>query len=123
MKLSERLFDGTRAENELEELLWEMDVKFENLGWDWYDNSLELYDVPADYRLPKNVRDALATAGFSVCYVNHVDKWETHYRLDEDKAGWRVSYPHKRQDDDKAIWVEEEISWQNTHNTKIKPRE
>ena len=60
---------------------------------------------PPDYRLSAEIRRVISKAGFAVVYVNHVDKWETHYKL-PDGEGWRVSYPHKRGGGEKSILVE-----------------
>lgn len=115
--LAERLFTGSQAEAELEDVLDKAGVPYENLGWDGYDASVEIRGVPADYRLTNEAQQAIFDAGFSKAYVNHVDKWETHYTYDHRDAfkasdGWRVSYPHKRDDGKPGIWVEKHIpSW------------
>lgn len=115
--LAERIFDGGEAESELSVQLYEAGVPFENIGWDWYDCSLELRGIPPEYRLPEEVQRIVHKAGFGTCYVNHKDKWETHYHFDPRgefaiSTGWRVSYPHKRNDGSKDIWVESQVpSW------------
>lgn len=111
--IAERIFDGGFAESELEASINE--VPYEKLGCDDYDCSLELYGVPVDYRLTEPVQRIIKEAGFVKVYVNHVDKWETHYTWGHpDKPfspveGWRVSYPHKRGPEEKGIWVEKVI--------------
>ena len=115
-KLSDKLFASKHAESELEDLLAEVGVEFERIGWDEYDCSLELYGVPADHRLHADMQRIIQSEGFGKVYVNHTDKWETHYtfghREFKEVKGWRVSYPHKRKDDTKGILVEEAIpSW------------
>jgi hypothetical protein len=40
--LNERLFEGRAAGLELEGLLVDAGVRFARIGWDYYDNSLEL---------------------------------------------------------------------------------
>ncbi len=110
--LSEKLFDGGFAENELAHSLSESGVTFERLGWDHYDNSLELYGVEPEARLSAEAQKIIHAAGFSKAYVNHTDKWETHYSFPEpfaEKKGWRVSYPHRRGEAHGKIWVEEHI--------------
>ncbi len=111
--IAQRLFDGSNAESELEEKLDEAGVKYEKLGFDYYDQSLELYDVPSDYRLSAEAQAIIHEAGFAMVYVNHLDKWETHYTFDsgefKPKDGWRVSYPHKRSDGTAGILVEKPI--------------
>lgn len=110
--IAARMFDGHDAECELETLLADAGAIFDRLGWDHYDSSVELHGVPADYRLSIAVQGIIHKAGFVKAYINHVDKWETHYGFKPREAfteakGWRVSYPHKRGDDAKGIWVEE----------------
>ena len=111
-EISERMFDGGFAESELSESLYEAHVKYKTLGWDWYDNSLELHGVADDYRLSEEVQKIIYDAGFSKIYVNHENKWETHYNHGGNKNGWRVSYPHKRGENESGILVEEPVkSW------------
>jgi hypothetical protein len=109
--IADRLFDAHDAECELLDLL--ADVPHERLGWDWYDSSLEIHGVPPDFRLSAEVQRACHGAGFAKVYLNHTDKWETHYSFGresfEANAGWRVSYPHKRGPGEKSIWVEKHI--------------
>jgi len=106
--IAERMFDGFFAESELGE---ELVIEYERIGFDHYDNSLELYGVPDDARLSIDEQKVIHAAGFSKCYVNHVDKWETHYGFHDKEfkpaKGWRVSYPHKRGDETGGILVEE----------------
>ena len=115
--ISARLYDGSRAEAEMEEQLDEAGAVYERIGWDYYDNSIELYDVPADHRLPEDAQRAIHAAGFSTAYVNHTDKWDTHYRFAPNEPfkpsdGWRVSYGHKRDDGGGPILVEKPVdSW------------
>lgn len=70
-----------------------------------------------DARLSVEVQRAIQAAGFIKVYVNHEDKWETHYTFyGKDGAmelpvkGWRVSYGHRRGDGSKTVWVEEWIA-------------
>lgn len=82
---------------------------------DYYDESLEIHGVAPDARLSVEKLQAIKTAGFGKVYVNHTDKWETHYTFAADVSAkpWRVSYPHKRGDTG-SIWVEEVPSgWPN----------
>lgn len=111
--IAERIFDGGWAESELE---MKLDINFDHLGWDHYDNSLEIYEVADDDRLSPKDQQTIWEAGFSKCYVNHKNKWETHYswwKAGNKQGepfkpidGWRVSYPHKRNDGDPATHVE-----------------
>ena len=131
ISLAERLFAGAFAESELEEKLSDAGVTFERLGWDHYDCSVEIYGVPAAYRLPEEAQRVIHAAGFVKAYINHEDKWETHYDFKprekfEPSKGWRVSYPHKRGEDERGIWVEEFIpgwpkDWFDTGYVLIKP--
>ena len=52
---------------------------FERLGWDEYDNSLELHECTPGLRLSAEAAQYIWDNGFSICYVNHTDGWETHY--------------------------------------------
>ncbi len=118
--ISERLFDGTNAESELEELL---NFPFERLGWDYYDCSLEIHGVEPDFRLDQSAIEVVKSAGFAKVYVNHTDKWETHYAQPMWEP-WRVSYPHKRQDGNASILVEQfppkwPKEWNDTGYAKV----
>ena len=77
---AQKIFDGDdAAKSSLEEALDEAGCLYERIGWDPYDCSLELYDVPSDYRLTAAVQRVIHEARFTNAFVNHVDKWETHY--------------------------------------------
>jgi len=113
--ISERMVDGENAQADLEEALDTVGVEHERISFDPYDNSLELYGVKPDYRLNEAAQRVCFGAGFTKVYVNHTDKWETHYTWGKEfniLDGWRVSYPHKRQDNDPAILLEKHTeSW------------
>ena len=81
-------FDSQRSD--FEESLGEL-VDFERIGWDHYDNSIEIYEVPPDTRLSEVAQDFLREAGFGIAYVNHSDGWETHYSKLQNgpTKGWR----------------------------------
>ncbi len=131
MTLADRIFESRRAESELETQLEELGVPYEYIGWDDYDCSLELKGVANDYRLTKEAWSAIKAAGFAKVYVNHLDKWETHYTFSDSKEfddGWRVSYPHKRKDGTANILVEKHIpnwpqEWFETGDVKIQKKE
>ena len=109
--IADRLFDAQHAESDLAALLGE-EVIYERMGWDHYDRSLELHGVPVGYRLSAKDQRIIQDAGFSIVYVNHTDKWETHYDFTKFPApvkGWRVSYPGKRPTPEGGIWVEETV--------------
>ncbi len=112
-KLNYRLFEGTGAEQEIEQYLSDAGLEFDHIGWDDYDNSLEIYSVPPTARPSEAILNFIFDGGFSICYVNHTDNWETHYSSHKRPKGWRVSYPHKRNDGDPNVWLEEDppSSW------------
>ena len=91
--------------------LFDLAVSFESLGWDEYDGSLELYGVSPEFRMPEPALKFIFESGFRAIFVNHTDKWETHYST-MNRDGWRVSYPSKRGPDEQGILVERKIaSW------------
>jgi hypothetical protein len=92
MTLAEQLFKGTSVEQEIEMQLDEFAVPFDHIGWDDYDQSIEIYGVENDYRLSPEVFEFLKTCGFVVAYVNHKDGWETHYDLRWGHEPSRVNY-------------------------------
>ena len=112
MNTAQRIFDGRDAEMDIENALDEALVDFNGTRFDEYDCSIELYQVPPDYRLSTEAQRIIHAAGFLRAFVNHTDKWETHYSFKPaedfvEAKGWRVSYPHKRGEGEKGIWVEE----------------
>lgn len=130
--IAERMFDGGAAQSQLEMQLVEAGFgDFERLSWDEHDYSVEIYGVPPAARMPVDAQRVIHAAGFLKAYVNHGDKWETHYSFKPgeeftEAKGWRVSYPHKRGKDEKGIWVEEHIAgwpqdWFDTGYVLIKP--
>ena len=116
MKISEIIFNGLREQNKLEDDLFNLGIIFQDTSYDDYDNSIELFDVQNDLRLSEEAQKLLFDAGFSTVFLNHLDKWETHYTFRTKEfelvEGWRVSYPQKRGRDEKGIWVEKKVdSW------------
>lgn len=110
---AEKLFELSRVKFDLAVQLDDAGVVYEDIGWDYYDNSLELRGVPNDLRLSEDAQRVIHGAGFSKVYVFHKAIWETHYSFKEIfalSAGWRISYPHKRGDGDGAIWVEKIVT-------------
>jgi hypothetical protein len=84
------------AESEFSEKLLDLaDEEFDwcHLGYDDYDSSLELYDVPDDAKLNEAQQKFIYDNGFLCCYVNHKNKIETHYNWSYKKfkpsGGWR----------------------------------
>ncbi len=92
--LAERMFDGSFAEGDVEEKLLDAGLDFlVDLGWDWYDCSLEIDSTPNDFRLSPEVQKIIFDCGFGKAYLNHLDKSETHYTWGREfKAveGWRT---------------------------------
>jgi hypothetical protein len=123
-RLADRLFDfeecgkptDEMAEADMVAFLKAASVPFDGVGWDYYDGSLEIYEVPGEWRMREDLQKKLWDEGFVQVYVNHAgpDHWETHYSFGTEKGfkaqrGWRVSYPHKRGECGGQIWVEERI--------------
>ncbi len=142
MKLADRLFHVTHdsanrpkdkaAKEEAERLLKDHGVPFASIGWDYYDESLEVHGVEPAWRMSGDARKALAAEGFATVYVNHTDGWETHYSLSNvSRPGWRVSYPNKGRREGEhsaAIWVEARVDgwpaqWFDTGYVVIKGNE
>lgn len=115
--IAQQMFEGFSAQSSLEDRLYDAGIEFEKTGFDQYDESLELYGVSADCRLSVEAQRIIHAAGFSIAFLNHTDKWETHYHFKPEaefveSKGWRVSYPHKRGEGEQGIWVETNVpSW------------
>lgn len=95
---SEVMFEYHSREFDFEDSLYEARgshfFDFNNLSGDHYDNSLEIFEVNEDGRLNPAMQKIIYDAGFSMCYVNHVDGWETQYHWDQSvpfipSKGWR----------------------------------
>ncbi len=84
-KYSDRLFDATYAEVDLENDLIKMlgDNTFEWISWDYYDSSLELHKCIPDLRLTTNQVEWLWKHGFARCWLRHTDNMETYYSKTE----------------------------------------
>jgi len=92
MNIAEIFFQFSDAREEFEEQLVQLvGEQFEDIGWDDYDCSLELYKCSPDLRLSLEAFQFIQSAGFSKIYVNHTDGWETHYNPHSD-----VSKPWRR---------------------------
>lgn len=120
------LFGATRAQSELEDAL---NIEFDHLGWDYYDESLEIHGAAPACRLSDSDLKVIRAAGFVKVYLNHADKWETHYTFAADGTvkSWRVSYPHNRGDGGR-IMVEEfppgwPADWLETNYVEVVPKE
>jgi len=115
-KTNEAIFAGSDAISEFEENLGDAGAIFDRTAFDRYDNSVELYEVPEDHRLPDAALRVIFDSGFSKVFVNHVDGWETQYSFGRGEftppKGWRVSYPNKRGEKAGPILLEERCdSW------------
>lgn len=89
--IAERMFDGDAARSMLEDRLADVGLEM-RIGWDYYDCSIELYEVDPDVRLTAEQQKVICDAGFQRAYVNHTDGWETHYTWDRGVSpvrGWR----------------------------------
>ena len=63
---------------------------FEYIGWDEYDKSLELYQCTPKFRLSLEASAFIWQQGFTVCYLNHSDGWNTFYYPHTDhRRPWR----------------------------------
>ena len=97
VKFSETIWAFESAQYDFEEALEKVGVEFERLGWDHYDNSVELYGVGDDVR-PVPAQRVVRAAGFSTAYVNHENGWETHYSWSGEEfvpcRGWRRHMVH-----------------------------
>lgn len=91
---SEVAFNYHFAESEFIDAICNADVdfNFSRTAYDYYDGSIELYDVPPTQRLNEAVQLVIFDAGFKKAYVNHADDWQTHYDFGKEflmDAGWR----------------------------------
>lgn len=90
---ADKMFEYLPLKDEFETELLKHVVNFERIGWDDYDNSLEIYNVPDDVRLKKEGLEFIYGCGFTRIYVNHKDGWQTHYHTLSTKSistrGWR----------------------------------
>lgn len=80
--VSQTIFAGEAAKDIFDSRLSDL----ADFGEDWkltfddYDGSFEVYGVPPECRLsPEAVAYAFAECGFTQCWLNHTDGWETHY--------------------------------------------
>ena len=86
-------FDATQLEftDKLEEV---GKLDFDGIGWDAYDNSLEILMVKPLAELTEEAQKLIYDAGFSKVYLNHTDGSETHYNWHGTEGfskhpGWR----------------------------------
>jgi hypothetical protein len=89
-KKAELIWEGQRARIILEYQFSELHPELAdfNFRYDDYDSSIEIDNVPPDFRLSKDSWKMLMDEGFRICFVNHTDGWETHYNRNN-STGWR----------------------------------
>ena len=92
--VAEKLWAAEALFGEFESLLDDLVGEFGRLGHDYYDGSLEIHEAANDMRLNEAAQRLIHEGGFSVVYVNHIDGWETHYKLADELPvrGWRRRY-------------------------------
>lgn len=99
-KYAQRLFKVTLQLGLLEEALYRScDEVFKDcwsdFGYDYYDESLEIYGINNDTRLTEAEALKLLDLGFGIIYVNHKDGFETHYSR-SNLTGWRTTEARHR---------------------------
>ncbi|HTU22887.1 MAG TPA: hypothetical protein VMG10_32915 [Gemmataceae bacterium] len=92
--------DYYRTKDAFEERLYELcPFDFDRISCDDYDCSIEFYEVPNDIRLNDAAQQFIRSHGFSKCWLNHQDGWETLYGWSHARykasEGWRKRQ-HKR---------------------------
>jgi hypothetical protein len=87
VKYAEIVHAQKRAECQFDDGLLDCDpaspIDWMHTGTDEYDNSVELHGVPNECRLSEKQQRYLFDAGFSQCWLNHCDGWETFYRFSD----------------------------------------
>ena len=95
MKLAEAMFRFYDVKSDFTDRL--CTAGFGNYSGDiWgddYDNSIEFGQVDPDARLTEEQQRIIFDEGFTLCFVNHTDGWETHYSWKhadfKPHRGWR----------------------------------
>ena len=78
--IADRMFDGWRAECELEAWLDEQfPGAYDRIGFDDYDASLEICAARTDLVLSPDQCQRLWKEGFARCWVNHINDTQTYY--------------------------------------------
>lgn len=74
-------FEFAYAQSDFEDTLCDLTGgDWTRIGWDDYDNSLEIYECANDMTLSDEALNfILVTSGFSQVWCNHKDGYETHY--------------------------------------------
>lgn len=57
------------------------DCASDEVDFDDYDSSFEVYNIRNDYRATKEQCEAIFELGFAKFWIHHLDKAETHYWL------------------------------------------
>lgn len=97
-KFAEAMFAYHETKCAFEDALMEVGFhEYGKIGGDWYDCSIEFYDVENNVRMSEAAQRIVADAGFFKAYVNHKDGWETHYSWKPGEPfkpyrGWRRRY-------------------------------
>lgn len=84
MNLSEQLFGATFARAKIEQMLEPFidDTIDWDLGWDYYDLSIELHNMPVGWKIPTEIVKTLFDEGFRRMWVNYEDGSEIYYSVD-----------------------------------------
>jgi hypothetical protein len=77
-KFADLAFEFDKVKAEFEDDLFDL-INFDSIGWDFYDISLELYNVDNGARLSEEAQRFIYDAGFRKVYLNYSDGWEVHY--------------------------------------------
>lgn len=83
--LAARLFESNDAAWRIEETLFEKWPWVDSIGWDEYDQSLEIYcgeDAPPDWSISREDAQTVFSMGFAGCYVNFADGTEQGFNRD-----------------------------------------
>lgn len=96
-ELASKIWEGQLAQAILEDQFMTVCPGLDdfNFRYDEYDSSIEIDDLPDDFRLNKDSWQMFKEAGFYIIYLNHKNGWETHYNTEKYTDGWRVHYHHE----------------------------
>jgi hypothetical protein len=111
---AQALFDAYRASVSLECEFYEQlasqlgaEEAPDDVGYDYYDGSFEMYGCPDSFRLSSNVLTWLWCLGFKRGWLNHYDGTETYYSVGggDDGTHQKVARPRSNDGVAKAIRV------------------
>lgn len=117
---SEEYYKFSALQDEFEESLYAIcPLEYIRMWCDYYDNSIEFKDLQPEERLNAEACKYLHDNGFSICFLNHSDGWETHYSSLPTNKEWRIRYNDKHGGD--GILVENELpkSWIGSVNAAV----